>query len=209
MTSASSARPRRAAALPAEERRQTIINAVLPLLVERGADLTTREIASAVGVAEGTLFRVFEDKAALLRAAAQTLLDPDRSRRALSEIDTELPLDAMVSTVADQLLHSVGQVMSILMALRGSSASAQPGKPHRHGPPEFVRAWHQGLSDGLTELFGRYRAELRVEPERAALLMRALLFGSRQPWTDQSLALTGQEIASVLLTGVAVEAQSR
>ena len=56
---------------------------------------------------------------------------------------------------------------------------------------------------GLTELFERYRDELSVEPERAALLLRALVFGSRQPWTDPSESPTSDEIASVLLTGVA------
>ena len=43
-----------------------IVDAVVPLLLEHGGDVTTRQIAEAAGIAEGTIFRVFPDKAALL-----------------------------------------------------------------------------------------------------------------------------------------------
>ncbi|MBN9326134.1 MAG: TetR family transcriptional regulator, partial [Cellulomonas sp.] len=45
--------------MPPDERRRAILRAVLPVVRERGADVTTRELAEAAGVAEGTLFRVF------------------------------------------------------------------------------------------------------------------------------------------------------
>lgn len=201
-------RPTRAAALPPDERRQAIVDTVIPLLVERGASVTTREIAEAAGVAEGTLFRVFDDKAALLHAAAHAMLDPERRRRTLAEIDPELTLDAMVRTVAEQLLESMGQVVPVLMALRGTVGSSKHERPGRHGPPEFILESHRALLEGLTELFGRYRAQLSVEPARAALMMRALVLGSRQPWTEEALSLTGEEIATVLITGVAAGAPS-
>ena len=56
----------RAAALPVEERRAAIVTAALPLFLEGGARVTTREIATAAGIAEGTIFRVFDDKHALI-----------------------------------------------------------------------------------------------------------------------------------------------
>src|SRR5690606_7898091 len=61
----------RATPLPPEDRRQAIIEAVVPLLIEHGPTATTRQIAEAAGVAEGTLFRVFPDKRALLFAVAE------------------------------------------------------------------------------------------------------------------------------------------
>ena len=189
----------RATALPADERRQAIVEAVVPLLVEHGAGVTTRQIAEAAGVAEGTLFRVFDDKAALLHAAAHALLDPERTRAALGCVDPALTLEQMVRTVAEQQLQSTGRVMSLLMALRGSARPPEPGPP---GPPPFVLEAHAALLDGLTALFERYRDELTVEPARAAVVLRALVLGSRQPWTGPADRLTSDEIASILLHGV-------
>src|SRR5450759_5146620 len=66
----------RAAPMTPDERRAAILRATVPLLSERGISVTTRELAEASGVAEGTLFRVFPDKSALLRAAVEQALDP-------------------------------------------------------------------------------------------------------------------------------------
>ena len=193
-------RPQRAPALPPEQRRQAIVEAVLPLLVERGASVTTRELAQAAGVAEGTLFRVFEDKAALLHAAAHSLLDPEQARRALAGIDSGLDLEAMVQTATEHLLSSAERVMAVLIALRSTPpAAARPAAGH--GPPELAVQSHRALLEGLTELFARYRTELRVEPERAALALRALVSGSRQPWAPVPVGLTAAEITGIVLHG--------
>ena len=60
----------RAAPMAPDDRRRAIVDAVVPLLLEHGGDVTTRQIAEAAGIAEGTIFRVFPDKPALLMAAA-------------------------------------------------------------------------------------------------------------------------------------------
>ena len=190
----------RAASLPPDERRRAILDAVVPLIVEHGAGVTTRQLAEAAEVAEGTLFRVFEDKAALLHAAAHAVLDPEHGRRALADVDPDLDLAQMVRTVVEQQLHSLGRAMQVLMAVR--SAVGPPAGHDRPGPPAFVLESHRVVLEGLTALFERYRGELRVEPQRAALLLRALLFGCRQPWQDPGLGLTAEEIADVLVCGV-------
>ena len=193
------ARPSRATALPPDERRQAIVDAVVPLLVEHGTQLTTRQIAEAAGVAEGTLFRVFDDKAALLHAAAHSLLDPVRTRQALAGLGEELTLEQMVHAVAEQQLRSMTRVMAVLMAVRGTGRPQGSGRP---GPPAFVVESSRVLLEELTTLFGRYSAQLRVEPDRAALALRALVFGSRQPWAQETDSLTSEEIATILLAGV-------
>src|SRR3954465_7061413 len=73
----------RAAPLSADERRDAIIDVVVPLLLQHGSEVTTRQIAEAAGIAEGTIFRVFPDKAALLMAAAEETMNPPEGRTEL------------------------------------------------------------------------------------------------------------------------------
>lgn len=190
----------RAPALPPDERRQAIAEAVVPLLVEHGAAVTTRQLAEAAGVAEGTLFRVFDDKVALLHAAAHAALDPRGTCSALAALDPGLPLAAMVQAVAARLLEDTARVMAVLGALRG--LHGPPGS-HRAGagPPESIRQAQRAALEGLTEVFARYAGELRVEPVVAARALRALVCGSRQPWAPDT-GLTDDQIASILLTGI-------
>jgi AcrR family transcriptional regulator len=93
------ARPKRAAALPADERRSMIIAATLPLLLEHGEMVTTHHIADAAGIAEGTIFRVFASKEALIEAVIDHALDVGSVERAIAGIDAGLPLEEAVAQV--------------------------------------------------------------------------------------------------------------
>ena len=53
------------------DRRAAIVAATIPLLRSRGWSVTTKEIAAASGVADGTIFSVFADKEELLLTALQ------------------------------------------------------------------------------------------------------------------------------------------
>lgn len=69
--------------MPPEERRRAIIAAARPLLVANGGGFTTKQVAEAAGIAEGTIFRVFPTKQALFDAVIADVLDPTRTTRAL------------------------------------------------------------------------------------------------------------------------------
>src|SRR6266540_3926294 len=66
---------KRAASLPPDERRSMIVAATLPLLLEHGEMVTTRQIADAAGIAEGTIFRVFSDKDAVISAVLEAAVE--------------------------------------------------------------------------------------------------------------------------------------
>ena len=98
--------PRRAAPMAADDRRQAIVDAVVPLLLEQGGDVTTRQIAEAAGIAEGTIFRVFPDKAALLRRGGRGGDQPRRpAAPSFDAIRTGSPTCASGCCVVAERLH--------------------------------------------------------------------------------------------------------
>ena len=81
---------RRAAALPPEERREALIAATLPLVLEHGTEVSTRLIAEAAGVAEGTIFRAFPSKDELIEAVVTSAFDPSSLVEGIAGLDRSL-----------------------------------------------------------------------------------------------------------------------
>src|SRR3982751_7043270 len=98
-------RRRRVPALAPEERRAALIQATIPLLHEHGLEVSTRQIAAAAGVAEGTIFGVFDSKSSLVVCSVIKALDPQVTLDALAAIDRSRPLrERMVE--ATELVHA-------------------------------------------------------------------------------------------------------
>jgi AcrR family transcriptional regulator len=192
----------RAAPLPPDERRQAIVRAVIPLIVTHGASVPTRLIAEAAGVAEGTIFRVFPDKNALLVAAAEETLNPSDARESLAAAVAGIDdLAEVVRVVTARMVERSEHVSAVLMALRRVWISQAAAGEH-DGPPAFVVESHRALLERLTAVFEPFRDELTVPPERAALLLRTLVLGSRHPGMEDEDRLSVDEITHALLEGV-------
>ena len=65
----------RAPALSPEDRRASLVEVTIPLLREHGAGVTTKQVAEAAGIAEGTVFRAFGTKDELVQACATAVFD--------------------------------------------------------------------------------------------------------------------------------------
>lgn len=201
--------PRRAAPLPPDERRAAILAATVPLLRERGADVSTRELAEAAGVAEGTLFRVFADKRALLRAALAEATDPEPLERELARVDLTLPLEQRVRAVVQIVSARMDGVMRLAGALH-DLALESPGRGNGHGRghgPAHRTSTDPGERDArflaaIARVLEPDRDELRVTPLQAAGLVRGVLLGDRMPGAPERARLTGAQVAACLVSGL-------
>ena len=165
----------RAAPMTSAERRKAIVEAVVPLLIETGAMPTTRQIAQAAGVAEGTIFRVFDDKEDLVHAVADHVLNPPGGDERFRAMVAEAPdLHGRLRLVVERMQETSRRVTAILMVLRHSAATAHLAKPAAvpPGPPEFLVRANETLLERLTYVFELHGDELRVEPVVAATVLR-------------------------------------
>jgi AcrR family transcriptional regulator len=189
------------------DRRRAIVEALVPLLVERGGEVSTREIAQAAGIAEGTIFRVFDDKKSLMLAAAEEAINPADGQAAFDEAMAADPeLRAQVVAAARRILDRMRMTMAVMMAVRSylwdDEAHRQHHEGKHFGPPPFVMEAQAQLHRRLTGLFEPHRAELAVEPEVAALALRSLVFGASRPELGMVPALDAEQIADLLLQGI-------
>jgi AcrR family transcriptional regulator len=186
----------RAAALPPDERRAAIVAAALPLVYERGAGVTTKQIADAAGIAEGTIFRVFPDKGALLEAVLESAFDTSRVEAAIAAIDRALPFPRQLEAAVEIMQRRMSVLWRLFSAMAESVDAVQP----KAAPPS-------GDLDALTELFEPERPNLRHEPLQAARALRALTMASSHPALHPDEPMSPAEIVSLLLDGIRTQPQ--
>ena len=171
-------KPKRASALPPDERRSMIVAATLPLLLEYGDRVTTKQIAEAAGIAEGTIFRAFGDKDEMIAAVVEAALDAEPLEAALGAIADDLPFEARVTAaivILQQRVIDIWRLSSI-----GTRFHEMTRRPMVD-------------SDELVRLFDACRAEITVEPIAAARLLRALTLSTthpmlvNEPWSPDEL----------------------
>ena len=191
---------RRAEPLPPEDRRLAIVKAILPLLVARGAAATTKEMAEAAGIAEGTIFGVFDDKTALIHEAVKVSMDPAPILSALSQIEPAHPLEVQLGEAARILLDHFERI-TVLIGILRTMPMRESGPPA--GVRRYVAESATAVLAAITDLFARHTDRLRVEPARAATAFQGLIFARLQPLLPPEDKLTIEEIVTILLSGVA------
>lgn len=186
-------KPRRAAPLTPEDRRASILDAAVPLLMEFGADVTTRQIADAAGVAEGTLFRVYDDKQAIIDAAVSRFLDPTPTLAALAAIAPDQSLEAKLEQIVEIVRARFAGVTGILTAL---GLREPPAAMRAHSNPG-----EKGRSAAAAVL-EPHREELRMEPDAVVHMLRLLCLAAALPPMGAIRPTENHEIVDVVLHGV-------
>lgn len=194
----------RAAPLSPDERRAAILRAAVPLLLERGTDVTTRDLAAAAGVAEGTLFRVFPDKPALVRAAVLAALDPSELVADLARLPHG-DLRTTLTRAADLALERGRTVSALLMVVHELPGPVErPGPHHRHDVPHNPV---EPVIAAVGALLEPFAGELRCAPTDCARLVVALAMTVARPG-GHGLTLSAEELVATLLDGVLVRPTS-
>ncbi len=185
----------RARPLPPDERRARLIAATLPLLARYGPKVTTRQIAEAAGVAEGTIFRVFPHKDGLVRVAIDQALDPTPTMAELLGVDIELPLRERLVVVTGILQRRLIQVFDLMVAIR--MHGPPPGDPPAKGAPTR----HEHILTEVGRLLEPDRERFRCPVPEVARVLRLLTFAGSHPMITDGHLMTAEEIAAVVLDG--------
>lgn len=157
-------------------------------------------MAEAAGVAEGTIFSVFPDKASIIIEAVKATMDPEPVREALATIPDSGPFDRQLELVATVLLERstrVGTLVGVLRTMQPTGAGKLAGA-HR-----FVTESNMAILSVLTELFERHTESLRVEPDRAAVAFLGFVFANAHPLMAADEKPGAGEVVDMLLHGIA------
>jgi AcrR family transcriptional regulator len=180
-----------------EDRRAALIDATVPLLHEHGMEVSTKRIARAAGVAEGTIFGVFPDKNSLLVAALVQALAPQPTVDALEAIDPALPLRERLARAAELVNRRFTENAQLMTAARKLILASDA---HPTASENMIKS-RRDLMDALTEVIRPDAALLRRPPAEVARLV--LLFcgaNSFGPYGDAHF--DGADLVSLVLDGV-------
>lgn len=185
----------RATPLPAAERRSVIVAATERLLVERGQAVSTREIAEAAGIAEGTIFRVFATKDAIIEAVFEDAFDARADWERLKAIDPANGLEACLVELVEMLQRRIRRVMALFAAVGFRKPQASP---------EILEQRRRGY-EAIADLLRPHAARLRTSPEDAARHLHGMVLAMTHPMLTDRPIHDSREIVDLALNGVAAQ----
>ena len=179
--------------MSADDRRTALVEATLPLLLEHGRSVTSRQIAEATGVAEGTIFRVFDSKDALVTAALDHAFDMEPFLADLRRIEPDQPLRALVSDVVTHLQIRFRGIFELMTAV-GMVGPPSARKHMQHHREEAARI--------MVDLLAPHADELAVPVAEFVHITRLLTFSGSHPHLSDGRILTTDEIVTTVLDGL-------
>ena len=166
-----------------------IVDAIIPLLLVHGRAVTSRQIADAAGVAEGTIFRAFGDKDALIDAALERFFDPEPMRAALRTVSPDQPLEAKVEQMIVILRDRFRGIIGMMAVLGQRERPLQRSDYH-----EFENIISSALEPDA--------AQLGWSGARIAQVLRIVAFSSAIPGIAGDELFSIEELTHIVLYGV-------
>jgi len=201
-------RRQRVPALSPDERRAALVAATIPLLQEHGPTVSTRQIARAAGVAEGTIFGVFADKATLLAATVLSAFDPEPTLAMLRAIPVEDALRDRLGAATRVLAERLSARMNLMVTVH-----TYPTAFGDH--TELMAKLNAGrvrVTEAVVELLEPDRHRLARSPESIAQLLMWLVtvaVRTEEFGKDDYNTLAREDIVPLLLDGVLIRPSCR
>ena len=186
-------RRERARPMSPDERRAEIVRAARPLFLEHGQNTSTRLVAEAAGIAEGTVFRVFATKQDLVDAVLDAEFDPELFLEDVRSIDPALDL-------RERLVRYVTLLQRRFVGIFALMAAIGVPKPPARFTDEAAR--RRLAQEGLGSLLEQDADRFILPVDRVVHLVRLLTFSGSHPHISDQRPLSPEEIADVILHGV-------
>jgi AcrR family transcriptional regulator len=186
----------RARPMSPEERRSELTDVTLRLLRVHGRAVTTRHIAEAAGIAEGTIFRAFVSKDELIDAAVARAFEPGDLVARIQEIDRDQPLSARLLKVVAILQQRFRATFGLMQKME------LVGPPTHVHDSDAVVEWRAYLGALLADVVGDDADQLTVPVDQFIHVLRLLTFaGSHDKIADGRL-MTPEQIVDTVLFGL-------
>lgn len=188
----------RAKSLPPDARKETIIAAALPLLAKHGENFTTRQVAEAAGIAEGTIFRVFYTKKNLIREIIASTVDTTLTCERITQAAQDQPLDAVIVAILAILAEETRKVTALMSTWHAlaSEYSATSLRAHQH-------EIHFGtVLDAITLALTPHADDLQVPVRTAAAWVQASALVNAIPLLPTQELTDNHQLATLVLSGL-------
>jgi len=159
--------------------------------------VSTKQIAEAAGVAEGTIFRAFATKEELIDAVIEDAFDTQRTCDELAQVDPALSLEERLTAAVIILQERLRRIFSLFGSLRLRK------EPHDH---DNFRAKQQAdyelINCAIASLIKPDQDRLRLDVRDAASALRTITFSITHPMLGDPRRIEPQQIVDLVLYGI-------
>lgn len=175
-----------------DDRRAMIAEQSVPMFLEHGAGLTTRQLAEELGIAEGTIFRAFGDKDALKRAVVEAFFAQSYARIEEGLVDPALPLEQKMAALVRGTRMWMRNMMRMMTLI-----------PREDIPSFFGSGRDDAYRTAIADVFAPHADELTIPPDRLGPVIRLAGMAANAGGFAHGGGLDDDELVHFILYGIA------